>query len=530
MTDAFFALDDEWRFTYVNERAEGILRPATASGVVKDDLRGESIWEAIPEAVDTRFHDKYREAMATQQAVSFEERYEPLDAWFDVHAYPSETGLSVYFRDISERKRLEADLRRRDEVFQRVYRIIADKSASFDEKIESLLAIGSDALDTDYGALSRVADDEYVFEFVHPIDGDARPGDTQPLDETHCERAIATEETLVASDIAVDAPDLTDRAGYTEQGIECYVGTPVLVDGDVYGTFCFYNDDPRRDPFSDWEVTLVELMGNWVSYELERERRETELSRQRDRFEEFADVISHDLRNPLNVAEGRLSLAREEHDSDHLDVVADALGRIETIVEDTLTLAREGRTVSDPQSVSLGDLATECWGMVESEDVDFTVLDNGRIRAAPDRLRRVFENLFRNAVEHGSTCPRSHAHEDAVEHATPVGREVLENTAEHGAPGERRSVFAEEEGDAGVTTVRVGRLDGRGFYVEDDGPGIPEDEREAVFDPGYTTSESGTGLGLAIVARIAEAHGWTVDITDETDGGTRFRFENVEFV
>ncbi|MFC4451543.1 ATP-binding protein [Halorussus aquaticus] len=511
MTDAFFALDDEWRFTYVNERAEGILRPAATSEVA-NDLRGESIWEAIPEAVDTRFHDKYCEAMATQQAVSFEEHYEPLDAWFDVHAYPSETGLSVYFRDISERKRLEADLRRRDEVFQRVYRVIADKSASFDGKIESLLAIGSDALDTDYGALSNVTDDEYVFEFVHPTDGDTRPGDTQPLDETHCERAIVTEETLVASDIAEDAPDLTDRPGYAEQGIECYVGTPVLVDGDVYGTFCFYDDEPRRVPFSDWEVTLVELMGNWVSYELERERRETELSRQRDRFEEFADVISHDLRNPLNVAEGRLSLAREEYDSDHLHVVADALGRIEAIVEDTLTLAREGRTVSDPPSVSLGDLATESWGMVESEAVDFTVLDAGRIRAAPDRLRRVFENLFRNSIEHG----------------TPESDETRENTAERGATGERRPTLAEE--DTGVTTVRVGRLDGRGFYVEDDGPGIPEDEREAVFDPGYTTSESGTGLGLAIVARIAEAHGWTVDITDGTDGGTRFRFENVEFV
>ncbi|WP_128478694.1 GAF domain-containing sensor histidine kinase [Halorussus pelagicus] len=511
MTDAFFALDDEWRFTYVNERAEGILRPAAASEVANDDLQGESIWETIPEAVDTRFYDKYHEAMAAQKAVNFEERYEPLDAWFDVHVYPSETGLSVYFRDISERKRLEADLRRRDEVFQRVYRVIADKSASFEEKIESLLAIGSDALDTDYGALSRVTDDEYVFEFAHPIDGEARPGDTQPLAETHCERAIVTEETLVAADITEDAPGLTDRAGYAEQGIKCYVGTPVLVDGDVYGTFCFYNDEPRRDPFSDWEITLVELMGNWVSYELEREWRETELSRQRDRFEEFADIISHDLRNPLNVAEGRLSLAREESDSEHLGVVADALGRIESIVEDTLTLAREGRTVSDTQSVSLADLATECWGMVESEAVEFTAADAGRIRADPDRLRRVFENLFRNAVEHGSP-------------------EASENTGEYDAPADRRSALTAEDRDAGVTTVRVGRLDGRGFYVEDDGQGIPDDERESVFDPGYTTSESGTGLGLAIVARIAEAHGWTVEITDGTGGGTRFQFENVEFV
>jgi signal transduction histidine kinase len=72
-------------------------------------------------------------------------------------------------------------------------------------------------------------------------------------------------------------------------------------------------------------------------------------------------------------------------------------------------------------------------------------------------------------------------------------------------------------------TVRVGRLaDGTGFYVEDDGPGIPDADRDGVFHRGYSTSDEGTGFGLAIVATIADAHGWTVTATAGADGGARF--------
>ncbi|WP_435181776.1 ATP-binding protein [Halorussus sp. AFM4] len=506
MTDAFFALDEDWQFTYINDRASGVLRQASSDEAASGDLLGECIWDAVPEAIGTQFYEKYHEAMANQTPVSFEAKYAPLDSWFDVHAYPSETGLSVYFRDITERKRLEADLRSRDEVFRHVYRVIADKTASFDEKVDALLDIGRDALDTDYGALSRLDDDRYVFELVHDPTGETRPGDEIPLGETNCERAIVTEETLVAADIASDAPGLTGRAGYAELGIECYVGTPVVVDDEVRGTFCFYDQEPRREPFSDWEVTLVELMGDWISYERERERRERELSRQRDRLDGFARIISHDLRNPLNVAQGRLSLARETGESDDLDDVEDALARIEGIVEDTLTLARKGRTVTDREPVSIPELATECWEMVATDGPgpDLEVGDAVRVRADPDRLRHVFENLFRNSVEHGSTGERASAD------ASPTTDD------------------SEESGDSRVT-VRVGGLDGRGFYVEDDGPGIPVTERERVFEPGFSMTDDGTGFGLAIVAEIAEAHGWRVTVEEGTDGGARFAFENVEF-
>ncbi|WP_101298314.1 bacterio-opsin activator domain-containing protein [Halegenticoccus soli] len=104
VTDAFFALDAEWRFTYVNERAEELIDGTEA------ELLGNLVWDMYPEAVGTAFQREYERAMETQEAVAFEEYYPPLDAWFRVHAYPSETGLSVYFRDVTARKHREEKL------------------------------------------------------------------------------------------------------------------------------------------------------------------------------------------------------------------------------------------------------------------------------------------------------------------------------------------------------------------------------------------------------------------------------------
>ena len=133
-------------------------------------------------------------------------------------------------------------------------------------------------------------------------------------------------------------------------------------------------------------------------------------------------------------------------------------------------------------------------------------------------------------MEHGSTSPPSQAQADAAEHASTSPRSgTREDAAEHGSTSDRS-----EAGDAAEhaddVTVRVGPIETtqvstdrvNGFYVADDGPGIPEDERESVFEGGYSTSDDGTGLGLAIVRSIAEAHGWTATVAERDAGGARF--------
>lgn len=215
----------------------------------------------------------------------------------------------------------------------------------------------------------------------------------------------------------------------------------------------------------------------------ERRRQEELLNQQNERLDEFASVISHDLRNPLNVADGRASLLAEEIDSPHTEPLLDALDRISDIIQDTLTLARDGEMVDDFEPIDLETIADESWEMVDTGDASLSVTSTQSIYGDRDRLKQLFENLFRNAVEHG--------------------------------------------GD--TVTVEVGVLDSYGFYVEDDGEGIPEADRYSIFNPGFTSSEDGTGFGLSIVKRIVDAHEWRLRVYESDRGGARFEFRNVTF-
>lgn len=219
----------------------------------------------------------------------------------------------------------------------------------------------------------------------------------------------------------------------------------------------------------------------------ERERYRQELERQNQRLDRFASLVSHDLRNPLNVAQGNLGFIEDDLDSnnDQVAAIGRALTRMEALIEEILTLARDGQQVEQWDAVRLSSVVEDCWAMVETAEAEVVIGEDLVFEAEPDRLKRLFENLFRNAIEHGE----------------------------------------------GVTTVTVGALDDRaGFYIADTGPGIAETEHEHVFEPGYTTSERGTGFGLAIVADIVAAHGWEISVTESVDGGARFEITGVDLV
>jgi PAS domain S-box-containing protein len=229
----------------------------------------------------------------------------------------------------------------------------------------------------------------------------------------------------------------------------------------------------------------------------DQKRRQRELRRQNERLDQFASLVSHDLRNPLNVAEGFTELARDTGDVGYLDRVEDSIGRMNTLIDDVLTLARDGETITDVEEVGLEDVATAAWDNVDTADATLELAGDARIRASRDRLLRLFENLFRNSVEHGSTGSRDTKN-----------------------PGD----------DVRVGVGRLGTPDGDrfGFFVEDDGPGIPEGEREAVLEDGFTTSDDGVGLGLSIVTSIVDAHGWELDVGASTRGGARFEVTDVD--
>ncbi len=207
-----------------------------------------------------------------------------------------------------------------------------------------------------------------------------------------------------------------------------------------------------------------------------------------------ASVISHDLRNPLDVAKAHLeaveditrceNIAPESRLPEHLAHIEHSHGRMERIIEDVLTLARGDAVITPDTTVDLKAVAERAWETVDTGSATLSV-DNSlqTVTGDPDRLGRLFENLFRNAIEHGT--PHS-----------------------------------------GTVAVRV-RTISDGFFVEDNGPGIPPDRRDQIFHPGHSNRIQGTGLGLAIVRRIAEHHGWSVAAEDGDSGGARIAFHGV---
>jgi PAS domain S-box-containing protein len=205
----------------------------------------------------------------------------------------------------------------------------------------------------------------------------------------------------------------------------------------------------------------------------------TERKHREERLEQFAGVVSHDLRNPLNVIQGHIGVMQEDIDDQRVAAIATAADRMAELIDDLLTLAQQGDSVGETETVPLEMVAERAWSSVDAPGATLDRWTTETVDADPERLRDLFENLFRNAVEHGSDA----AH------------------------------------------VSVGSLgDGAAFFIADDGPGIPESERGEVFEHGYTTDEQGTGFGLSIVERIAKAHDWTVEVTESEAGGARFEF------
>jgi len=242
-----------------------------------------------------------------------------------------------------------------------------------------------------------------------------------------------------------------------------------------------------------------------------RKERERELERQNERLEEFASVVSHDLRNPLNVVRGSVDLAQATDDVDELDRARRGLERMRTLIDDLLTLAQEGKAVSEFEPVALGEVATEAAGLVEAPAAEFRIDAEQTVFADAARLRQLFENLFANAVDHGRS-PRD------------TGQPAQKVPAGGGSGG------GDSVGERLVVTVEPLGVGRSGFSVADNGTGIPPERRELVFQEAYSTSDDGTGFGLRIVQRIAEAHGWDVTVTDSAAGGARFEFTGVDVI
>ncbi len=381
--------------------------------------------------------------------------------------------------------------------------VVAGTDGSFDDRVTRLLATGRDRLGLSTAFYARV---DGGVRTIRAALGD-RPGLHEgaqaPLEDSVCRHALAADRRAV---VVEEAPAVGGDGGDDGGAAGRSVVARLTVDGSVHGALCLAgaSGDGGRSEAAD--RTVAGLLATWLGHELERRADAARLRRRTERLDEFSGVVAHDLRSPLNVATGQVGLARDalaDGDAtaarDHLADAAAAHDRMDELIDELLALARQGETVGDAGPVGVGTVARAAAtvSLPETATLRIDATAGDRIVADAERLRTLFENLFRNAVEHG----------------------------------------ADDGPDPDTRTVTVGTLDPRGdergragIYVADDGAGIPPAERERVFEEGYTTGADGTGYGLSIVSAIAEAHDWTVSLEAAGSGGARFEFRGVDLV
>ncbi len=475
--DAILITDTEGTIKYVNpafeeltgfSQSEAIGRtPRILKSGQQDDTYYQELWDAILNG--TVWEEQViNETKTGQQYVAHQIITPVTDAAGNIEQF---VGIQ---RDVTRRRTLEDQLERSAKTLERLHEGIAEEATDLQSKIQSVLEVGTTNLEYQLGYVTRIIDDtQQIIAAVGDHEA-IQPGVSDPLERTYCRRTIEGDEPTVVADALEEEWD--DDPAFEHFGLRCYVGARITVDGELFGTLCFGGEEPQQRLVLEAEQSTVTALATWLGYELERHGYEARLERQNTQLEQFASVASHDLRNPLNVASGHLDLAQQTGADEHFETVRKNHDRMESIIEDVLVLAREGTFVETTVAVSLEAIATDCWESVETGEATLVVEASDTLQADANKLRHVFENLFRNSIEHGDES----------------------------------------------VTVEVGTTDS-GFYVADDGPGIADAERQEVFEHGYSGSD-GTGFGLAIVDSIAKAHGWTINLTESHAGGARFTF------
>ena len=571
------------------------------------------------------------------EAVDIEARLRTTDGtekWVRIHGSPKRANGELVeiigsVQDVTERRRLETQLRENVDSLRRLYQLSTDTELAFADRIERVLELTCDQLDLAYGFLSTLDDDIQEIVVAHGDHETLQPGTTRPLSATYCRETVRQESLFAVEDAAAEG--WADDPASQRFDLDSYLGGNIEISGRLYGTLWFADSEARQRPFTDTERAFVEVLTKWVSYQLERRstesklralqettqafltaddesevaelameaaaeilelpltalwqydegddalvpvaqtdraadhferqprfeigdglvwkafamnsvvvvddveaepdryntdteikseiivpvqsygvlvtatleqrefsdlevdllrilatslsaamirvEREAELQRQNERLSEFTGYVSHDLRNPLSVAQGYIDQIKATGDTDTLAAVERAHDRMQTLIDDMLLLARKGEIIDMVSPTQVEAVAQWAWEAVDTKTATLEVEGELTIEADAPRLQQVFENLFRNSVEHGG-------------------------------PELTITVACEDD------RIRIAD-DGHGF--EDDPPQLDDETRE-----------SETGLGLAIVAKIVEAHGWSITARNAADGGSEFEITGVE--
>ncbi|MFC7230855.1 PAS domain-containing protein [Saliphagus sp. GCM10025308] len=380
VSDAFYAVDEEFRFTHVNERAEELLQHS------EDELIGKTFGEVFPSAAEIdEVWEAFHTALETQEGTSYELYYETFDFWIEANLYPSETGISVYFRDVTERKERERDL----EESERRYRTLAEYFPNglvtlFDHDLEYTLAAGQ--------GFNRIP--------VKPDDLEGRPFHDVWPDETVADLEPAFQAALDGEEESVE----------------------VEYEGREWVLHAVPITDERGDVFAG--MTMAQDITERLEYQQKLEEAIEQLEVSNERLEQFAYAASHDLQEPLRMVSSYLQLIERRYGDDldedgeeYLAFAINGADRMRNMIDGLLEYSRVETQGDSFEAIELeavfDNVLHDLQFHLEESDAEVHLDDLPRVEGDVNQLRQLFQNLLSNAIEYsGDEPPRIYVEAD----------------------------------------------------------------------------------------------------------------------